>query len=70
MSSPSRPAHRRVVVEADVRTSPVSRSLYQFALLRAIRWAWVGSQGGCGGTEGARGAGGGRAVGSGGGRIQ
>lgn len=51
--------HRRVVVEADVRASPVSWSLHQFALLRAVRWAWVGSQGGgSGGTEGARGAGG------------
>lgn len=63
---PTAPPHRRVVVEADVRASPVSRSLDQLALLRAVRWAWVGSQGEGDGTEGARG--GGRA--GGGGRIQ
>lgn len=40
--------HRCVVVKTDVRTSSVSRSLHQLTLLRAVRWAWVGSQGGGG----------------------
>lgn len=62
-----RPPHRGIVVEANVWASPVSWSLHQFTLLRAVRWAWVGSQGG-GGREGTRGAGGG--AGSGAGRIQ
>lgn len=44
------PTHRCVVVKTDVRTSSVSRSLHQLTLLRAVRWAWVGSQGG-GGRE-------------------
>lgn len=39
------PPHRRVVVEAYVWASPVPRPLHQLTLLRAVRWAWVGSQG-------------------------
>lgn len=48
VSSVAPPTHRCVVVKTDVRTSSVSRSLHQLALLRAVRWAWVGSQGGGG----------------------
>lgn len=67
VSSAAPPTHRRVVVKTDVRAPPVPRSLYQLTLLRAVRWAWVGSQGG-GGSDFWRGARGRR--GEGGGRIQ
>lgn len=69
VSSAAPPTHRGVVVKTDVRASSVPRSLHQFTLLRAVRWAWVGSQGG-GGSSDTEGSIGQEGRGEGGGRIQ